>query len=450
MDNAVTQSAPGALRREINLLPLIAIMIGLNIGGSLFLLTGIAAGLTGPSLIVAQVVSALPILLALPAYLTLTSAMPVTCANYQYAKLFSRPLAVAAWMVLFIAIPLGSLPLFAIATGQLLAVLVPGVPVTAIAIIVMTLFYVINVLGIKPTAYVQLAAVAVLLIALVTFVGPGLTAIKAQNLSPLFTGGAIGFVGASALLYTLLAGGLFGIEMGGETRDAESVIPKALVISIGVVLGAYLLIELVAVGVADWTVLAAGTLGEPARVFLSGPPLAFFITGGGVLASITTINLSLTAGGRYTLAFAHDGFFPGVFGRVNKRFGTPHAGLTLMYLMSVVTILINPPIRTLGAILNFGLLFMVTLVLLAAFRLPRNHPELCERARVRFRPGFLKAASLSAVCLNVVFMVILAAALKWTFLYFVAAALVGVALYFIRKRAMAAGPPGAPPDGIAG
>lgn len=42
----------GKLKRELNLVTLIAVMIGLNIGGSLFVLTAIAAGLTGPSLFV--------------------------------------------------------------------------------------------------------------------------------------------------------------------------------------------------------------------------------------------------------------------------------------------------------------------------------------------------------------------------------------------------------------
>jgi len=85
------------LRKELNLVTLIAVMIGLNVGGSLFVLTAITAGLTGPSLFIAQIISALPIFLALIPYLVFTSAVPTTCANYQYAKLSSPALAVAGW-----------------------------------------------------------------------------------------------------------------------------------------------------------------------------------------------------------------------------------------------------------------------------------------------------------------------------------------------------------------
>ena len=267
----VVQMTRKKLRRELNLVTLVAVMIGLNIGGGLFVLTAIAAGLTGPSLFVAQIISALPVLFALVPYMVLTSAVPTTCANYQYAKLFSRPLAVAGWMGLFVAIPIGALPLFAIATAKLLLVLIPGLPIILTAILIMTLFFVINVIGVRAAAYVQLVTVAMLVMALAAFIIPGIPAIELQNLTPMFTGGAMGLVAAAALLYTLLAGGLFGMELGDEVKNAKATIPRALIMSIAIVAVIYLLIEITAVGVIDYRIFAGGTLGTPAEAFLSGP-----------------------------------------------------------------------------------------------------------------------------------------------------------------------------------
>lgn len=452
MKDSEIEMTKGKLRREINLVTLITVMIGLNIGGSLFVLTAIAAGLTGPSLFIAQIISALPILLALVPYIMLTSAIPTTCASYQYAKLSSSPLAVAAWMVLFVAIPIGALPLFAVATGKFLEMLMPGLPVIATAIIIMTLFYLINVIGIKPVGWVQLATVSVLLVALIIFIAPGIPAIKAANLTPLFAGGVMGLIGASALLFTLLAGGLFGIEIGGEVKDAKSTIPKALIISMVSVLAIYLFIEIVAVGVMDWGTFAAGeNLGIPAKAFLSGPLLGFFIVGGGILACVTTINLILTVAGRYVLAFAHDGFLPGFFGSINNRFGTPHWGLTLAYGMTVITLVIKlittyPSLIVLGQMLNFGLLFMITLVLFAAFRLPKKHPELYEKAKFKFSPRILTITCVSAISINIIFMIVLAYGLmtseeaKWTFPLFVIAAIIGLIVWFVRKRRLGFAP----------
>jgi APA family basic amino acid/polyamine antiporter len=431
----VIQMSGGKLRRELNLVSLIAIMIGLNIGGGLFVLTAIGAGLTGPSLFVAQIISALPILLALIPYLMLTSAIPTTCANYRYAKIFSPPLAVAGWMGLFVAIPIGALPLFAIATAKLLVVLFPGIHVVGAAIVVMSIFFALNIAGVKATAYVQLATVALLILALIIFIAPGIPAIDTNNLTPMFTGGAIGLIAASAILYTLLAGGLFGIELGDEIKNARITIPKALIISIIIAAVIYLLIEVIAVGAMDWQAFAeGGTLGTPAAVFLSNPLLGFFVIGGGILASITTINLTLTAAGRYAMISAEDGFFPGFFSQINRRFGTPHWGLTLVYGMSVITLIINPPLETMAAMLNFGLLFMITLVLLAAFRLPKTHPEIYEQSKFKFGRKTLAITSIVAVVINVLFMIILAVALPTAILIFGCSCVAGLILYSLTKK----------------
>ena len=437
MAHNIILTTRGKLRRELNLVTLTAVMIGLNIGGSLFVLTAIGAGLTGPSLFVAQLISALPILLALIPYLVLTSAIPTTCANYQYAKLFSRPLAVAGWMGLFVAIPIGALPLFAIAAAKLLALIIPGLPIIVTAIVIMAVFFLLNIFGVKAAAYVQFGAVLLLLAALVVFIVPGIPAVQIQNFTPMFTGGAMGLIAASAILYTLLAGGLFGIELGDEVKKARSTIPKALIISIIVVAVIYLLTEIVAVGAVSWQAFAeGGTLGTPAASFLSTPLLNFFIVGGGILAAITTINLTLTAAGRYVLASAEDGIFPQFFSSVNRRFGTPHWGLTLAFGLSVVTILINPPLQTLAAMLNFGLLFMLSLVLLTAFRLPKTHPEIYAQSKFKFGPKTLAITSLSGIIINVFFIIVLAVALPLAFAIFVGAGLAGVALYFARRREM--------------
>jgi len=434
MDNIVIRDGSGKLKREVNIVVLIAAMIGLNIGGGLFLLTGIAAGLTGPSLFIAQLLSAAPVLLALIPYMILTSAMPITCANYQYSKLFSPPMAAAAWMVMFIAIPLGAFPLFAIATAKLVAVLIPGIPVIAIAIGVMTVFYLVNLFGIKAATQVQFAGVLILMLALLTFIIPGLPAIDINNLTPMFTGGAIGFIGAAAIIFTLAAGGLFGIEIGGEVKNARKTIPKALLISTIIVVVVYLLIEVVAVGVMDTKLFAKETLGAPAQMFLAEPWLSFFVIGGGILASVTTINLTLTVAGRYALVFARDGFFPSFFGQINKKFSTPHWGLTLPWAMAVITLLFDPPLQILGAMLNFGLLFMITLVLLAAFRLPQKHPDIYAKSNYKFSPRLIATVSMAGVVINIIFMLILAVAMQWSFCIFIAAGAAGIVLYFVRKR----------------
>lgn len=449
MANLQLEVTTGALRKELNLVLLITMMLGLNIGGALFTLTSAAAGLTGPSLFVAQLISALPVFLALIPYMILTSSAPKTAASYQYAKLFSYPLATAAVMVLLVAIPLGGLPMFALSNAKYFLMLipgspqmVPGLPITwaaMIAIITLTVFYIINLVGIKPASYVQFSLVLILIMSLLVFIIPGIPSLKLANFTPLFTGGAIGLIAAAAISYTLLAGGLFGIELSGEVRQARATVPKALAISMVAAFVLYILVEIVASGVIDWQTFAEGNLGTSAGVFLSGPWLSFFIIGGGILACTTTIHAVLAIAGRYVLVFAEDGFFPRFFTHINKKFGTPHWGLTLPYALPVIVLLFITDITILGAMLNFGLLFMVTLVLIAAYRLPKSHPELFEKSKIKTSRLALAATSLIAASLNILFMLLLIYIIfqrnmDWAFWLFVVAIVAGLSLYFFRRR----------------
>ena len=162
--------------------------------------------------------------------------------------------------------------------------------------------------------------------------------------------------------------------------------------------------------------------------------LGFFVIGGGILASTTTINLTLTAAGRYALASSEDRLFPKFFSNINQRFGTPHWGLALAYVLSVISLLANPSLEILAAMLNFGLLFMVTLVLLAAFRLPKTHPEIYEYSKFKFGRKTLAITALVSVFINIIFMAILAIAVPSAFLIFAGFVVFGTVLYFVRKR----------------
>lgn len=449
MSSPAIQSSQGILKRELNLLLLVFLMIGLNIGGSLFTLTSAAAGLAGPALILAQVIASLPVMLAIVPYMIITSIAPKSAASYQYAKLFNYPLATSAVMVLLVAMPLGGLPLFALSAGKYFMLLIPGVPDmvaglplywdSLIAIFILTIFYIVNIIGIKPSGIVQFILTAIMLVALIVFVVVGLPSVKIANFSPFFAGTTINFFAAAALSYTLLAGGLFGIELGDEVRKAHSTIPKALVISLLIVLGLYVFIEFVALGTVDWQAFAKGNLGAVAHTFMSEGLWIFFIIGGGILACITTVHAVLTISGRYTMVYAQDRFFPGFLGRINKKFGTPVWGLTLPYVLSVIMLLFVRDITIFGAMMNFGLLYMVTLVLLTAYKLPKAHPELFAQSKLKFKPALLSATAISACVLNIVFMLLLVLIIfmknmAWAFWLFVIAIAVGVTLYFIRKR----------------
>jgi hypothetical protein len=89
--------------------------------------------------------------------------------------------------------------------------------------------------------------------------------------------------------------------------------------------------------------------------------------------------------------------------------------------------------------LNFGLLFMVSLVLLFAYNLPKKHPEIFAHSRYKFTPTILRITSLSAAILNIIFMLFLIFIMfksknQWAVWLFVIAIIGGLVLYYIKKK----------------
>jgi APA family basic amino acid/polyamine antiporter len=459
-----TQQGQGILRKELTLVLLVFLMIGLNIGGSLFTLTTVAAGLTGPSIILAQLICSLPVFLAIIPYMLITSIAPKSAASYQYAKLASYPLAVATVIVLLVAVPLGGLPLFAITNARFLMLLFPDAPamvpglgiswVVLIAIISITIFYIINIVGIKLTAWVQFGMVALLIVALLAFIFGGFPQIEWSNFSTMFTGNlkfpgmpptlglTVGLIAAAAICYTLIAGGLFGIELGDEVKNAKVTIPRGLFLAM---VGVFLLtffVELVAVGVMPWDQLAASKdLGAVSKQIFGANSFwfFFFIIGGAVMACISTLHALMAISGRYVMAYAQDGFFPKFLADINKRWGTPHWGLTVPWALTVITLLLaGESLAIYGAMLNFGMLWMVTLVLIAASRLHKTHPNEVKLSQYKFKPGLVSFTAITAAVLNVIFMLLLIVFLLmqkvyWPIILFVLAIAVGLGLYYIQK-----------------
>lgn len=434
------------LRKEMNLPLLMFMIIGLNIGGALFTITSSSAALTGPALILAQIITAIPVLLAIRPYMVMTSIAPKTAANYQYGKLASYPLAVASPYLLLIGGAMGGVSLFAFATAKYMLILMPGVPEmagwihwdTLIAIIILTIFYIINVSGIKETAWSQFVFTGCMLAALVTLVIVGLKTINMDNFSPFFVTTPINFLAGCALIYVLLGGGLYGIDFGEEVKNPHSVIPKAIMISMIIVIVIYMLVDFVVLGNVSWQTFAKGNLGTAAKLFLPPGVWIFFIIGGGILAPLTSLHATLGICGRYIMASAQDGFLPRPLATISTR-GTPAWGLTVAYLLSLITLLFVRNITVFGTLLNFGILFGISLAMFAAFRLPKKYPQIFSRTTIKTNPAVLSGMSITACVLNLFLMVGLIALMfmqgqAWSFWLFVIAIIAALIVYNVRKR----------------
>jgi len=407
------------LKKRVGFIGLLAMCVGLNIGGALFALTSKAAFLTGPSLPLAMLISSVPALLALLPYSVLTSAVPTTSATYRYAQMVSPKVAVVSMMTLAICIAIGAQPLFALAVGKYLAKIAPINPLVS-GIFTLTIFYLINLIGVQQTARVQIILFLLLMSALVLYIIMGIGEIRMENFETPFPKGVGGLIAASGLLYTFCAGGFFVVDLGGEVVQANKVFPKALLTGMIIVVVFYLLILTITVGAVNWKALEGKSLIAVAENFMGPKMLAYFVVCGALVACATTINVIYSIISRGLMVVSSEKILPSFMGRVNSRWGTPHWALTIPFVISVISLIMISDLMFFGSMLNLGLILAITVVAVSGLRFPEKFPELFARSLINTSVKRMKLACWLVIFFNSLIFIFFIIAIKKASLVFFA------------------------------
>lgn len=457
------------LKKEISFVGLVAIFVGMNIGGALFSLTIVAKNITGPSLPLAMLIASIPAILALVPYSMFSTAYPTTSATYRYCQLLSPKLAFIAMVTLLLCMLVGAQPLFALTFGKYFNNLLANEMNPAfIGVIVFTIFYLVNLVGIKFTARLQTFLFAIMMAALVLYVVLGVPHLEPKNFSNPFPNGAMNFIAATGMLFTFCAGGLFAIDLGGEVIEGSKHYKKALITGMGIVIVIYVFIHVVTIGSVTegyviWDdLMAKKDLSIVAKNFMNPLAINFFIIAGALVACATTINVIFTIISRGFVVISGEKLFPAFMGKVNKKFGTPHWGLTVVYVVCSASLLIltsdlvsgmeKSPVVLFGAMTNFGLIFPITVVCIAGAIVPFKINKIYEKSGFKMSRGKIALVSWITVVLNsIIFallcMLMIKSGLVLTVLMFFSFLVISTTFYFIRVMMLKSKgilPPGRP------
>ncbi len=420
------------MKKQIGFFGLLALSVGMNIGGSLFGLTIVAAGLTGPSLPLALMISALPVILAVLPFSMLASAAPTTSATYRYIQLLSPPLAFITGMAALTCAMIGGLPVLSQIFGLYLQNLLPINP-TISALLILTAFYLVNLAGIRSTVRVQAVMVLILVSGLGLYTVEGASHVEVARFDELFPRGIGGLLAASGLLFTLSVHGILMVDLGDEVVDARQTIPRVLLLGILIAVVINISILTVTAGAADAMALKGKTLVHVAANFMSDAHLGYFVVAGALLACATSINAVFTLVARWVLVLGTEGLLPRFLSRVDTERGSPVGGLTLAYVLAVLILLSQPSLLFLGALINFPAIVAVTFVSVLVITLPHRFPEFYQRSAFHPPPHILWAACGTVIAANVAIFAFLAGASHeavWTY----AGLLFVFSLYAIGRR----------------
>ena len=393
------------LPRRLGLWSAVAVVIGSTIGSGIF---------RTPATI-AQRVDDVPLFLlswVLGGAVTLCGALTYA----ELAAMFPR----SGGIYVFIREAFGPLPAFLFGWGELL-IIRPG---AYGAISITSSAYTLRVLGLDPAAPALtlagqtvraeqlLAAVFVGVVAVVNYVGIHRAAIL-QNVS---TALKVGALVALVLLGFLLGGGPGGLApgpmlaqrasvglspfllamvailwaydgwgdlafVGGEVKNPERNLPRAMFIGTGSVVALYLAANLVYLHLIPVQQMKGAELvaADVARM-LMGPAGLVAVSAAVAVSTFGTLNGSMMTAPRIFFAMAEDGVFPKAIARVDPRTGAPTGAIVLAGCLGALFVLVRK-FTELADQFIIGIWPFYALAVAAVFVLRRRVPAVAGRYR---------------------------------------------------------------------
>jgi amino acid transporter/nucleotide-binding universal stress UspA family protein len=414
------------LSREMTLMDITLIGVGAMIGAGIFVLTGIAAGVAGPALILAFLLNGLVALLTAMSYAELGSCFHDAGGGYLWVKegLPRWNGFLSGWMSWFahaVACSLYALGFGAYFDHVLteLGATVPhwgGLgPEKVLAVGIAVIFAFINYRGASETGkignMVTLAKIAILAV----FVGFGFEAIlrlrhPEAGLVPFLPNGWGGVFRAMGLTFIAFQGFEVISQCSEEVRNPKRNIPRAVFFSLVIVVPIYLLVAFVSLaavhpqGMTSWQYLALEketALVEVAKTFFSGGGVLLLV--GGLISTMSALNATVYSSSRVAFAMGRDHNFPSFFGSVHAKRFTPHHAI-FVSLIIIVLMSVSLPIEDVASAADIMFLLLFFQVNLTLIRLRRKRPDLDRGFRVPLFPA-LTYLAIGLLAFLAVFMV---------------------------------------------
>ena len=425
-----TKIESSGLVRSLSLSQAIMIGVASMIGGAIFVLVGPGISAAGPALIIAFLLNGVITLFTALTYAELGSALPATGGGYKWVREgLPRPNSyLSGWMAWFAHTIAGSL--YAVAFGTFLGHLLAsaeiidsslGLPLEKIfAVIAIIIFTFINIRGSSHTGKVgsaitfsQLIIIGILIIAALaamTLTNPNWPA----NFRDFFPNGTTGLVLAMGLTFIAFEGYEIIAQAGDEIKKPKKNIPKAILISLGIVVSVYVLFAFVFIGGLNplqveqpaWEFIGSfGELGiiEAAEYYL--PFGALIVLAGGFVSTLAALNATTFAASRVSFAMGRNHDLPPMFNKLHKKYRTPYVSTICSgIVMMVLAMSFDLTMIALAASVMFLFLFVQVNAACITIRRLAKEKKLVYGFKTPFFPlipviGFASAAILSVYLL---------------------------------------------------
>ncbi len=432
----------GELSRDMGLVSVTFIGIGAMIGAGVFALTGFAAGLAGPALLVAFALNAAVAFLTAMAYAELGASFPRSGGAYNWvSESLPRPLGFYTgwtnWFAQAVACALYAVTFGSFFTAFIGILFFGGTEglhflgmsrhawEKILAGLVVALFAYVNYRGAEETGKAGIVVTSVKILILGLFIGfgtaatirePGWTT-KFLAGGGFFATGMGGVLAAMGFTYVAFEGYDIIVQSGEEIIDPARNIPKAIFYSLVVVVPIYVLVAFAAiggievnphllglagltgqVGITTWQVL--GYLGEMGIIQAAGQFMPYglpLLLIAGLAATMSALNATLYASSRIAFSMSRDKLLPDGMSSIHALTRAPHVAIIASSAL-IAVMAMTLPIESVAASSSVMFILLFSMVNVALIAMRRNRPEL-ERP---FRVPFVPVTPLLAILLQLV------------------------------------------------
>lgn len=239
---------------------------------------------------------------------------------------------------------------FGFVTQNLFDYELPGVVSFVLKAVLVLIFFVINVLGLKEVSIVSTILSIAIVVAFGVVAVVGLMHWEHNPFVPFISGeygdgpsGFLGSLGAGFAIGIWMYSGFDEISMvGGEIKGSEKLIPKALMIVIPLMMFTYLLPTiggLSSIGDwSDWTTEPDGVgYANVLKEFIHPVAGAIFAMVA-IIGQCSIFNVCIMTASRSGLMLADLNFGPPILARLSKHRGTPYISLIIVAVVSIILI----------------------------------------------------------------------------------------------------------------
>lgn len=346
--------------------------MGAIIGAGIFVVTGIAAGVSGPAFLVGLLIAGIIATFNALSSAQLAAKYPQSGGTYEYGYILLSPSSgfLAGWM--FLVSKLAGAGFVAIGFGSYFYQLMPIASPLTFSVLAVILVTVANYCGIKKAGILNLVIVTGTLLSLIYLAFSGISEVNLENFKPFAPFGISGIAEAAALLFFAFTGYGRIATLAEEVVDPKKTIPRSIMITIVTAIILYGIISVVAIGVIGTENMANST--SPLQVVaaaLNTPAISIVITIGASTAMLGVLLSQVLGISRVMLAMGRRNDLPPTFKSIHEKYRVPHIGILFTGLVILMITLIGS-FEFIVRAATFTILLYYSITNIAAIKQPKQ------------------------------------------------------------------------------